>query len=209
MWDSATVGLRATARLAAVVALNADPHELGTLIMQDRARRPLCTACVLLEGLREVSVEQGHEDLSHRVNLIIGAVDQRDVGVATGLNTISRTVGATFGAAAAAAVLGRARAGRRHSARRGWLHRAFWIGAGAGAGLLALLAPLAVPRPDRREHQRRRSSGPLDRPLGGTRPFLQPHDREPLTQTTSSQPTGLRVRSPQCAESDDIHGVTV
>jgi EmrB/QacA subfamily drug resistance transporter len=38
-------------------------------------------------------------------NLIVGAVPQRDVGIATGINTIMRTVGGAFGAAVATAIL--------------------------------------------------------------------------------------------------------
>lgn len=59
------IGLRATARLAAAVARNADPTTLAALIDQDRTRRPLCAASVLLHELKEVLEEQGHEDLAH------------------------------------------------------------------------------------------------------------------------------------------------
>ena len=38
-------------------------------------------------------------------NLIVGAVPQSEVGVATGINTIMRTVGGAFGAAVATAIL--------------------------------------------------------------------------------------------------------
>jgi sugar phosphate permease len=38
-------------------------------------------------------------------NLIVGAVPQSEVGVATGINTIMRTVGGAFGAAVASAIL--------------------------------------------------------------------------------------------------------
>jgi EmrB/QacA subfamily drug resistance transporter len=38
-------------------------------------------------------------------NLIVGAVPQRDVGIATGINTITRTVGGAFGSAIATAIL--------------------------------------------------------------------------------------------------------
>ena len=38
-------------------------------------------------------------------NLIVGAVDQSDVGIATGINTIMRTVGGAFGSAVATAII--------------------------------------------------------------------------------------------------------
>ena len=38
-------------------------------------------------------------------NLIVGAVPQSDVGVATGINTVTRTVGGAFGSAVATAIL--------------------------------------------------------------------------------------------------------
>jgi MFS family permease len=38
-------------------------------------------------------------------NLIVGAVPQTDVGIATGINTVMRTVGGAFGAAVAVAIL--------------------------------------------------------------------------------------------------------
>src|SRR5690606_31337302 len=38
-------------------------------------------------------------------NLIVAAVDQHTVGIATGINTVMRTVGGSFGAAIATAIL--------------------------------------------------------------------------------------------------------
>jgi MFS family permease len=38
-------------------------------------------------------------------NLIVAAVQQSEVGIATGINTVTRTVGGAFGAAASTAVL--------------------------------------------------------------------------------------------------------
>ena len=43
--------------------------------------------------------------LASMANLIVGAVPQGDVGIATGLNTITRTVGGAFGSAIATAIL--------------------------------------------------------------------------------------------------------
>jgi EmrB/QacA subfamily drug resistance transporter len=44
-------------------------------------------------------------------NLIVGAVPQRDVGIATGINTITRTIGGAFGSAIATAILAAATIG--------------------------------------------------------------------------------------------------
>ena len=38
-------------------------------------------------------------------NLIVAAVPQSQVGIATGINTVTRTVGGAFGAAVATAIL--------------------------------------------------------------------------------------------------------
>ena len=38
-------------------------------------------------------------------NLIVGAVAQEDVGIATGINTVTRTVGGAFGSAISTAIL--------------------------------------------------------------------------------------------------------
>lgn len=78
------------------------------------------------------------------VNLIIGAVDQGDVGVATGINTISRTVGGAFGAAIGAAVLtADTIPGTPIPVESGYTI-AFVLA--AVGGLLALAATLAIPR---------------------------------------------------------------
>jgi len=76
-------------------------------------------------------------------NLIVGAVPQGDVGIATGINTIMRTVGGAFGAAVATAILtGDTLAGTPVPAE-GAYTLAFLIS--AGGGVLAVCAALLVP----------------------------------------------------------------
>ena len=76
-------------------------------------------------------------------NLIVGAVPQAEVGVATGINTIMRTVGGAFGAAVATAILtGNTIAGSSLPSE-GAYTAAFVLS--AAGGLLALGAALLVP----------------------------------------------------------------
>jgi EmrB/QacA subfamily drug resistance transporter len=76
-------------------------------------------------------------------NLIVGAVPQSEVGVATGINTIMRTVGGAFGAAVATAILtGNTIAGSPLPSE-GAYTAAFILS--AAGGLLALGAALLVP----------------------------------------------------------------
>jgi EmrB/QacA subfamily drug resistance transporter len=83
--------------------------------------------------------------LAAMANLIVAAVPQSEVGIATGINTVMRTVGGSFGAAIATAILagGTLRASGLPS--EGAYTAAFAFS--AGAGLLALGAALLVPRP--------------------------------------------------------------
>jgi EmrB/QacA subfamily drug resistance transporter len=77
-------------------------------------------------------------------NLIVAAVDQGTVGIATGLNTVMRTVGGSFGAAIATAIL------TSHVLRSGLPSESGYTIAflfSAGAGVLALLASRLVPAP--------------------------------------------------------------
>ena len=55
-------------------------------------------------------------------NLIVGAVPQSEVGIATGINTIMRTVGGAFGAAVATAILTGNTIAGTPAADRGRLH---------------------------------------------------------------------------------------
>ena len=76
--------------------------------------------------------------------LVVQAVPQRQTGIATAINMILRSVGGAIGAQAAAAILtGSAGAGSL-PAESGY-SAAFLIC--AGAGLVAWLAAVVVPRP--------------------------------------------------------------
>jgi hypothetical protein len=76
-------------------------------------------------------------------NLIVGAVPQSEVGVATGINTIMRTIGGAFGAAVATAILtGNTIAGGSLPSE-GAYTAAFVLS--AVGGLLAIGAALLVP----------------------------------------------------------------
>jgi MFS family permease len=83
--------------------------------------------------------------MASMANLIVAAVPQQEVGIATGINTVTRTLGGAFGAAVATAVLtGSQIAGGPHPTE-GAFTTAFVISAAGGA--LAVLAALLVPRP--------------------------------------------------------------
>ena len=76
-------------------------------------------------------------------NLIVGAVPQSEVGVATGINTIMRTVGGAFGAAVASAILtGNTIAGSSLPSEAAYT-AAFVLS--AAGGVLAVGAALLVP----------------------------------------------------------------
>ena len=77
-------------------------------------------------------------------NLIVAAVPQSDVGIATGINTVMRTVGGSFGAALATAILAGS-AGAGGLPTEGSYTAAFAFS--AVAGLAAVGAALLVPRP--------------------------------------------------------------
>jgi EmrB/QacA subfamily drug resistance transporter len=80
-------------------------------------------------------------------NLIVDAVSQSEVGIATGLNTVMRTVGGSFGAAAASAILTASEFPGSPFPTDGAYTAAFAFA--ACAGLLALLASRLVPRAQR------------------------------------------------------------
>jgi EmrB/QacA subfamily drug resistance transporter len=75
-------------------------------------------------------------------NLIVGAVPQSEVGIATGINTVMRTVGGSFGAAIVTAIL---TAGTEPLPSEAAYTAAFAFS--AGAGVLALIASRLVPGP--------------------------------------------------------------
>ena len=77
-------------------------------------------------------------------NLIVAAVPQSDVGIATGINTVMRTVGGSFGAALATAILAGS-AGAGGLPTEGAYTAAFALS--AAAGVAAIGAALLVPRP--------------------------------------------------------------
>jgi EmrB/QacA subfamily drug resistance transporter len=77
-------------------------------------------------------------------NLIVAAVPQSDVGIATGINTVMRTVGGSFGSAIATAILAGNTAAAGGLPTEGAYTAAFAVS--AGAALLAVGAALLVPR---------------------------------------------------------------
>jgi MFS family permease len=78
-------------------------------------------------------------------NLIVASVDPKEVGIATGLNTVTRTVGGAFGSALVAALLtAETIPGTPGVPTEGAYTEAFAIST-VGA-LLALAAALAIPR---------------------------------------------------------------
>ena len=80
-------------------------------------------------------------------NLIVGAVPQSEVGIATGINTVMRTVGGSFGAAIATAILAGS-SGAGGLPTEGAFTAAFAFS--AVAGVAAVGAALLVPRPGSR-----------------------------------------------------------
>ena len=78
-------------------------------------------------------------------NLIVAAVPQSDVGIATGINTVTRTVGGAFGAAVATAILVGHTLPGTLVPTEGAYTAAFMFSAAAGA--LAVVAALLVPAP--------------------------------------------------------------
>jgi len=90
-------------------------------------------------------------------NLIVEAVPARQTGVATGMNTIVRTIGGAIGSQVAAGIVTATIAADRLPTEKGFT---IAFAASAGALALALLAGLAVPaRADRVERVRRRRIG--------------------------------------------------
>jgi MFS family permease len=81
-------------------------------------------------------------------NLIVDAVAQSEVGIATGINTVMRTVGGSFGAAAATAILTATELEELPLPTEGAYTAAFAFS--SVAGVLALLASRLVPRAAKR-----------------------------------------------------------
>lgn len=82
-------------------------------------------------------------------NLIVNVVDPSEVGIATGINAIMRTVGGAFGSAIVTALLTADTIPGTGIPTEDAYVEAFAIS--VGLSVLALLAALWVPRPDRRE----------------------------------------------------------
>jgi MFS family permease len=76
-------------------------------------------------------------------NLIVESVPQSEVGIATGINTIMRTVGGAFGAAGATAILAAHTSASGLPTEQGYRVAFF---ASAAGGLLAIGAALLIPR---------------------------------------------------------------
>jgi len=88
---------------------------------------------------------------SSMANLVVESVPQEDVGIATGINTIARTIGGAAGAAAVTTVLtAHLVPGTSVPVESGYT-TAFVIA--AAVGVLALLTALALPRPPRPERE--------------------------------------------------------
>jgi MFS family permease len=81
-------------------------------------------------------------------NLIVDAVAQTEVGIATGINTVMRTVGGSFGAATVTAILTASELDALPLPTEGAYTAAFAFS--SVAGVLALLASRLVPRPAKR-----------------------------------------------------------
>jgi len=80
---------------------------------------------------------------SSMANLVVDAVPQRDVGVATGINTIMRTVGGAFGGTIAVAIVTAQTIGASGVPAESGFTETFLVA--AGVGLVALLAAIAIP----------------------------------------------------------------
>jgi len=90
----ATIGFRTTLAMGAGFATAA----FVVLTLQHRQEWDFVLAGVLLGAGISFA-------FASMANLIVGAVPQSQVGIATGINTVMRTVGGAFGAAAATAIL--------------------------------------------------------------------------------------------------------
>jgi predicted MFS family arabinose efflux permease len=81
--------------------------------------------------------------LASMANLIVDSVPQSTVGIATGINTVTRTVGGAFGSAAATAILAAQTIGASPIPSEGAYTTAFVVS--AVGGLLAIAAALSIP----------------------------------------------------------------
>jgi EmrB/QacA subfamily drug resistance transporter len=128
----ARVGFRITLITGAALAV----VSFVLLVVRHETALELLTAAVFLGGGVAFA-------FSSMANLIVDAVPQSDVGIATGINTIMRTVGGAFGSAAVTAVLAADIAPTGLPLESGYT-TAFVLS--TVAGLLAVLAAWLVPR---------------------------------------------------------------
>jgi EmrB/QacA subfamily drug resistance transporter len=144
----------------ALVMLFAGPAA-GRLESRVGAKLPLCIGCIaivvsyswfavlhafewqLYVGSAFLGVGLGF-GLAAMATLVVQAVPQRQTGIATAINMILRSVGGAIGAQAAAAILTGSAGAGSFPAESGY-SAAFLMC--AGAGLVAWLAAVAVPRP--------------------------------------------------------------
>ena len=144
----------------ALVMLFAGPAA-GRVEQRLGAKLPLCVGCIsiavsyswfallharewqLYVGSAFLGVGLGF-GLASMATLVVQAVPQRQTGIATAINMISRSVGGAIGAQVAAAILAGSAAAGKAPAESGY-SAAFLMC--AGAGVVAWLAAVAVPRP--------------------------------------------------------------
>jgi MFS family permease len=146
----------------ALIMLFAGPAA-GRLERSVGAKLPLCVGCAsiavsyswfaalhahawqLYVGSAFLGIGLGF-GLAAMATLVVQAVPQRQTGIATAVNMILRSVGGAIGAQAAAAILTGSAAAGGFPAESGY-SAAFLMC--AGAGVIAWLAAVAVPRPQR------------------------------------------------------------
>ena len=129
-------GFRAV--LTAVTVANAMSFAVLTLWHDTTAQ------FILANVLIGVGISFGFASMA---NLIVALVDPREVGIATGINTIMRTVGGAFGAAIVTVLLTADTIGGSEIPTEHAYTEAFAIS--GVISVLALLAALAIPRPRR------------------------------------------------------------
>lgn len=98
-------------------------------------------------------------------NLVVQSVDAGDVGIATGINTITRTIGGAFGAAVVSALLAADQIAGTPLPTEGAYETAFLISLGGAA--LALLASLWIPSRSAPEPGHDREHAPVGALSGG------------------------------------------
>jgi len=131
------LGARFGFRLTLVIGCLLSVVSFGLLVVRHESALELLVAGIFLGA----GVAFGFASMA---NLIVAAVPQSDVGVATGINTIMRTAGGAFGSAAVTAILTSTVEGRTGLPTEAGYTAAF--GAAVAVGLLAVAAAAFVPR---------------------------------------------------------------